>query len=132
MGPGIVWRASRARDPRVLTHALPTGARANGKMISRMVKMTALLAAPYDHALFLDRFGLGLADPDPDPTPTPTPAPTPTPTPHPPPNPTPNPNQASTPLHRAAAAGDGAAPCVRALLAAGATATVADGSGKSA
>ena len=23
-------------------------------MISRMVKMTALLAAPYDHALFLD------------------------------------------------------------------------------
>ena len=49
-----MWRASRARDPRVLTHALPTGARANGKMISRMVKMTALLAAPYDHALFLD------------------------------------------------------------------------------
>ena len=67
-----------------------------------------------------------------NPTPTPTPAPTPTPTPHPTPNPTPNPNQASTPLHRAAAAGDGAAPCVRALLAAGATATVADGSGKSA
>ena len=41
-------------------------------------------------------------------------------------------SEASTPLHRAAAAGDGAAPCVRALLAAGATATVADGSGKSA
>ena len=49
-----MWRASRARDPPVLTHALPSGARANGKMISRMVKMTALLAAPYDHALFLD------------------------------------------------------------------------------
>ena len=39
--------------------------------------------------------------------------------------------QASTALHRAVAEGDGAAPCVRALLAGGAAATVADGSGKS-
>ena len=31
-----------------------TAARANPKMISRMIKMTALLAAPFDHALFLD------------------------------------------------------------------------------
>jgi hypothetical protein len=31
-----------------------TAARANMKMISRMIKVTALLAAPYDHSLFLD------------------------------------------------------------------------------
>ena len=31
-----------------------TAARAKPKMISRMIKMTALLAAPFDHALFLD------------------------------------------------------------------------------
>jgi len=31
-----------------------TAARANPKMISRMIKVTALLAAPFDHALFLD------------------------------------------------------------------------------
>jgi hypothetical protein len=51
--------ASAARRLLLFWHDLEQGgngtaARANGKMISRMIKMTALLAAPYDHALFLD------------------------------------------------------------------------------